>query len=125
MKSLFVIITLLFSINILACQRHKIDFLLEEKKFLTTDDYQLNSLKKDNSGKWILEITLYKKNIKKIADVTKKNIGKYLNVLFDKQPIASYQITTEMKLPNGRLELATTFDDLKAVELQKECQHSK
>lgn len=123
MKLLFVITTLLFSINILACQRHKIDFLLEEKKFLTTDDYQLNSLKKDNDGKWVLEITLYKKSIKKIADVTKKNIGKNLNVLFDKQPISSSAITTELKLPKGHLSLVTTFDDLKAAELQKECQH--
>jgi preprotein translocase subunit SecD len=121
MKSLFLTMLILFSVSSYACSIHKLFFKVEDKILYKTNTFHIHSLKKEND-KWMLNLKLTNKVVKRINEVTSKNVGKNLEILFDKEILSNAKIESDLKIVNGEFLIASNFTDAYADSIQKDCQ---
>jgi preprotein translocase subunit SecD len=122
MKLVMTAFFLLASLHTFACSKHTIEFKIDKKSLFSTDDFVIETLKKDN-GKWTMQVKFTSKISKKISEMTSKNIGKKLEMTFDKVTMSEAIVKDQLKLKDNEVTLATNFSDKLAADLQGECQH--
>lgn len=119
MKSLFfLLMTLSFSIATWAAPQRELEVKLDSHTILRSQDVAEATAGENGPSEWAVMLMLKKESAKKFAKVTRENVGKKLDIVWDGKVRSSPTIKGEIK--SGAILLSDGFSKEEAVAVARE-----